>query len=286
MTEKTEDYEAGNGMHHQESMPRLTTTHTNADGAPLSRQVTVTMSNEQYERLFFQPSAPKKGDLAKRFANPTLLGLICFLIPYTSTVLILCQFQGAIPPYSLVGIGADYYFLGSIGMNIAGIAEFILGNTLPFAVFIIYGSHWGSLAYNQDPIHNVTAAFEEYGGANGAAYNSSQGFHNITMCMVSFMIMIGTLRTNLPLTALFFGLVMLFAFIAAADLRIPSATGPEDLAYIEKLLQVAGGFGFIGLVAGWYLVIIEVCEAVAIPCPLPIFDLSTKVFPPKDKKTN
>lgn len=35
-----------------------------------------------------------------------------------------------------------------------------------------------------------------------------------------------------------------------------------------------------------YLVIIEVCEAVAIPCPLPIFDLSTKVFPPKDKKTN
>lgn len=69
--------------------------------------------------------------------------------------------------------------------------------------------------------------------------------------MVSFMIMIGTLRTNLPLTALFFGLVMLFAFIAAADLRIPSATGPEDLEYIEKLLQVAGGFGFVGLVAGW-----------------------------------
>ncbi|RMZ04915.1 hypothetical protein D0860_06163 [Hortaea werneckii] len=286
MTEKTEDYEAGNGMHHHESMPRLNATHTNAEGAPLSRQVTVTMSNEQYERLFFQPSAPRKGDLAKRFANPTLLGLICFLIPYTSTVLILCQFQGAVPPTSLIGIGADYYFLGTIGMNIAGIAEFILGNTLPFAVFVIYGSHWGSLAYNQDPIHNVTAAFEEYGGANGAAYNSSQGFHNITMCMVSFMIMIGTLRTNLPLTALFFGLVMLFAFIAAADLRIPSATGPEDLEYIEKLLQVAGGFGFIGLVAGWYLVIIEVCEAVAIPCPLPIFDLSTKVFPPKDKKTN
>lgn len=69
MTEKTEDYEAGNGMNHQESMPRLTTTHTNAEGAPLSRQVTVTMSNEQYERLFFQPSAPKKGDLAKRFGT-------------------------------------------------------------------------------------------------------------------------------------------------------------------------------------------------------------------------
>jgi hypothetical protein len=37
------------------------------NGAPLSRQVTVALSPEQYERLFFQPSAPRRGDLAKRF---------------------------------------------------------------------------------------------------------------------------------------------------------------------------------------------------------------------------
>jgi hypothetical protein len=36
-------------------------------GTDLSRQVTVALSPEQYERLFFQPSAPKRGDLAKRF---------------------------------------------------------------------------------------------------------------------------------------------------------------------------------------------------------------------------
>lgn len=36
-------------------------------GAPLGRQVTVALSPEQYERLFFQPSAPRRGDLAKRF---------------------------------------------------------------------------------------------------------------------------------------------------------------------------------------------------------------------------
>jgi hypothetical protein len=38
-----------------------------ANGSPLSRQVTVALSPEQYERLFFQPSAPRRGDLAKRF---------------------------------------------------------------------------------------------------------------------------------------------------------------------------------------------------------------------------
>ena len=38
-----------------------------AGGNELSRQVTVALSPEQYERLFFQPSAPRRGDLAKRF---------------------------------------------------------------------------------------------------------------------------------------------------------------------------------------------------------------------------
>lgn len=41
---------------------------SNGSGAPLSRQVTVTMSPEQYERLFFQPQAPR-GDLAKRLGK-------------------------------------------------------------------------------------------------------------------------------------------------------------------------------------------------------------------------
>jgi hypothetical protein len=152
-----------------------------SNGSPLSRQVTVTMSPDQYERLFFQPSGPARGDLAKRFGNPTLLGLICFLIPYTSTIFILIGWGGATPPTSLAGLSGDYYFLGSIGMVLAGIAEFILGNTYPFAVFVIFGTHWGSLAYTQDPIHQTAAAFAKVGGLEGPAYNSSQGFHNVTM---------------------------------------------------------------------------------------------------------
>lgn len=102
---------------------------TGTDGSPLGRSVTVTLSPEQYERAFFQPSAPRHGDAAKRFANPTLLGLMGFLIPYTSTVLILLGLRGAVPPYSLAGLSGDYYFLGAIAMNLAGLAEFILGNS-------------------------------------------------------------------------------------------------------------------------------------------------------------
>ncbi|KAF1350637.1 GPR1/FUN34/yaaH family-domain-containing protein [Delphinella strobiligena] len=255
-----------------------------SDGSPLNRAVTVTLSPEQYERAFFQPSAPRRGDLAKRFANPTLLGLVGFLIPYTSTVLILCQFRGAIPPYSLAGLSGDYYFLGSIAVNIAGIAEFILGNTFPFSVFVIYGCHWGSLAYIQDPIHDVTAAFTAVGGADGAAFNSSQGFHNVTMTIVSFVFLICTFRVNALFTLTFFGLVMLFAFSAAADFAVATATTLADQEHILHLLKFAGGFGMIGAVCGWYLAIVTGCAAVGIPCPLPVFDLSSKMFPKSTDK--
>ena len=77
--------------------------------------------------------------------------------------------------------------------------------------------------------------------------------------------MIGTLRVNLFFTATFFGLVMLFAFIAAADFSVASATTEADVEHINTLLKCAGGFGFLGLISGWYLAILTACEAVGIP---------------------
>ncbi|KAF2829024.1 hypothetical protein CC86DRAFT_392260 [Ophiobolus disseminans] len=231
----------------------------------LSRQVTVASSSEQYERLFFQPSVLvvailRSDSLTTSSANPTLLDLIGFLVPYTSTILILCGFRGAVAPQSLVGLSGDYYFFGCIAMNLAGIAEFILGNSIiSNGCFLIYGSHWGSLAYTQDPIDNNTAPFAELGGANGAAYDSSQGFHNVSI------------------------LVMMFSFIAAADFSVPTATTATDIAHIEKLLKIGGGFSSLGLISGWYLATLTTCEAVEIPCPLCVFDLSSKVFPSKER---
>jgi succinate-acetate transporter protein len=103
--------------------------------------------------------------------------------------------------------------------------------------------------------------------------------------MVSFVFLIGTLRVNVPFTLTFVGLVGLFSFIAAADHAVPSVTDAAGLAHVETLLKAAGGFGFLGLISGWYLAILEICETVQIPCPLPVFDLSSKVFPGKKKET-
>lgn len=99
---------------------------------------------------------------------------------------------------------------------------------------------------------------------------------------MSFVLFVGTLRVNVLFVLVFLGLVFLFAFIAAADFAVPNATTPEDLAHIEYLLRIGGGFGMLGVVCGWYLALVTVCEAVGLPCPLPIFDLSSRVFPAKD----
>ena len=106
-------------------------THRNS----LSRQMTVALTPQQYERLFFQPTAAK-GDLSRRLGNPTLLGLMGFLVPFTNTMLVLLEFQGS-NANSLAAICGPWYFFGGIAMVIAGLCEFILGNTFPFTVFII-----------------------------------------------------------------------------------------------------------------------------------------------------
>jgi len=259
---------------------RLTPMETkeSGDGTGLSRQMTMQLSADQYERLFFQPTGAK-GDLAKRLGNPTLLGVIGFLIPYTSTMFCLLQFKGS-DSTSLVSVSGSYYFLGGIAMNIAGIAEFVLGNTFPFVVFIVYGCHWVNLAYTGDPAHALVAAYNVDGadGALSKAYNSGQGHYAVVMAMVSFVFLLGSLRTNVPFVLVFFTLVFLFSFIAGANYEVGYNPTPEGLEYAAKLLKIGGGFGFVAAIMGWYLAIITVCASTGVPCPLPIFDLSQKVF--------
>lgn len=101
-------------------------------------------------------------------------------------------------------------------MNLAGIFELIMGNTYPAAIFIIYGSHWCQAGYAFDPAHNLVGAY----GADGAlnmGYNSGSAFYNLSMCLISFVFFIGSLRTNGPFCLAIFCLIPLFALLAAGE---------------------------------------------------------------------
>lgn len=97
-------------MAHHENHQINKTTSSDSDFSPLNRQYTVNLTPDQYERLFFQPTQAK-GDLSKRLGNPTLLGLLGFLVPFTSTMFCLLEFKGA-NAGSLPALTSIWYFYG------------------------------------------------------------------------------------------------------------------------------------------------------------------------------
>jgi len=70
----------------------------------------------------------------------------------------------------------------------------------------------------------------------------------------------------------------LFALFAAAEFATGTATTAADGAHVLYLLKIAGGFGLVTAIAGWYLAILLACASTGVPCPLPAFDLSQKLF--------
>lgn len=108
----------------------------------------------------------------------------------------------------------------------------------------------------------------------------------IVMTLVSFIFLLGSLRTNVPFVIVFVCLVCLFGLFAAGQVNIgynPTAAG---LAHTAYLFKIAGGFGFVAALMGWYLAIITSCASTGVPCPLPVFDLSTKLFKGSNAATN
>lgn len=70
----------------------------------------------------------------------------------------------------------------------------------------------------------------------------------------------------------------LFGLFAAAQFATGTATTAADGAHVLFLIKIAGGFGLVTVIAGWYLAIQLACASTGVPCPLPAMDLSTNLF--------
>lgn len=63
-------------------------------GAGLARQLSVQLTNDQFERLYLQPGGTAaKGDLSKRLGNPTALGISCFLLNLTPVSIVSAELR-------------------------------------------------------------------------------------------------------------------------------------------------------------------------------------------------
>ncbi|KAK5723762.1 hypothetical protein LTR15_005462 [Elasticomyces elasticus] len=155
-------------------------------------------------------------------------------------------------------------------MNLAGIIEFVRANSLPASGYLTYGCFWVCLGWAFDPLQNLAGAYAADGvpGALAKTYNSGGAMFFLAMTLCSFVLWLGTLKTNLALSLAVFCLVPLFALLCAGDLHIGYDPTPQGLDHAAYLFEVGAGFGFVTVICGWFMAVVAACEAGGIPCPI------------------
>ncbi|GAA5923280.1 hypothetical protein JCM3775_007491 [Rhodotorula graminis] len=234
-------------------------------GASLRRQISVQLSAEQFERLYLQPGGAKaKGDLAKRFANPTPLGVASFLLCLTPFSCYLMGWVGTTTGAAPALVGA-MLFVGGLGLTLAGLLEWVLGNTFTSVVFITFGGFWWSFGYLLDVTNDVATTL----GAASTDYNGGIAMYLIWWAVLVLIYLIASLRTNVVFVALFTFLEITFWLLVTVYLRL--AKGNPN---VEMLLKAAGAFGFLTTIMGWWLEFALLMECTGVPVKLPVGDLS------------
>lgn len=135
-------------------------------------------------------------------ANPAPLGLLGFGM----TTLLLNIHNAGFIPLSIV-IVAMGFALGGAAQIIAGIMEFVKGNTFGATAFTAYGFFWWSLILIwMNPFKNIEAADAQ-----------SLGFYLGLWGVFTLFMFIGTLKHNRASQVVFGSLTVLFFLLSAAN---------------------------------------------------------------------
>ncbi|KEG15565.1 putative GTP-binding protein typA/BipA-like [Trypanosoma grayi] len=175
-------------------------------------------------------------------ANPGPLGLLGFGM---TTVLLNVHNTGFYPlTTAVVGMGLCY---GGLVQLIAGLFEFVRGNTFGYVAFCSYGAFWMSLV--------CTWMFQNNAFVEGHPVNPTDayflGVYLLMWGIFTFFMFINTLRTNLALMTVFGSLMVLFVLLAAGNMGHSPVT-----------LRVAGFEGIFCGASALYLAFAEVTNEV------------------------
>ena len=260
----------------------------------------VTMSPELFEKIYLSPQNNVKGDLRQKFANPTPLALLGFLLSLSPLSCELMGWRGS-GGNGVATVGV-YYFIGGFLMSLGGILEFFLGNTFSFVVFVSFGKgpfpkhptrslihdffmaggFWFTLGSTLTPAFNAYGAYVENNpgtdpnaGIDSPAFHASFAFFLLFMGLMSLIYLICALRTNLIFVAIFFGLLMTFVVLTGSYWHL--ALGHKELA--SKLQVASGAFGFMAVMAGWWIFFAQMLASVDFPFEIPVGDISHLIKP-------
>ncbi|KAN0061773.1 hypothetical protein ACQY0O_005766 [Thecaphora frezii] len=244
--------------------------YRSGDGAsdvPLNRQVSVVLSQQQFEQLYLQPAirSSAQAQNIKAFGNPTIIGIMSFLLSFSPTSVILMGWHGTTAASALALI-PSYYLLSGIGLYTAGVLEWFLGNTLPSVIFISFGSFWWSFGMVNDPIYGIAVAI----GQDATVYGGGLGFYLLFWGFYCFIGTVAALRTNLTFVWIMFFVALTFIALSASYL-----SAAKGMAEAAANLQTAGGaLGFTACMGGWWMLLHLALAAGDMPFNVPLGDLS------------
>ncbi|OQD86324.1 hypothetical protein PENANT_c008G03699 [Penicillium antarcticum] len=165
-------------------------------------------------------------------------------------------------------------FLGGLLLLITSILEFILGNTFPCVVFGTIGGFWFAFAATMIPSFNAAAPYsstakDTAAGLSSAGFLNTYAFLFITMAVLMLIFMICATRTNIVYTLIFLSLMIVFLLLSSAYWLL----GEGSAATGDRCVKGAGASLFVASLLGFYLLIVQLFEALDFPFHLPVGDL-------------
>lgn len=187
-------------------------------------------------------------------ANPAPLGLSAFAL---TTFVLSCINAGFLIPQGqgvniVLGLA---FFYGGLGQVIAGWWEFRAGNTLGATAFSSYGGFW--LAYGAILLPG-TGILDALTKAN--SFHTAAGIFLLGWAIFTFLMFLGSLRTNLALIAVFAFLFLTFLVLAIAELG--GGTG---------VTAIGGWLGIVTALLAWYSAVAGVLSSSKSAFTLPVW---------------
>ncbi|GJE89228.1 acetate uptake transporter family protein [Phanerochaete sordida] len=196
---------------------------------------------------------------ARRLGNPGPLGLFSF----ASTTFILSFYnagvRGVVVPNVVVGMGLG---VGGLAQLLAGMWEFAAGNTFGATAFSSYGGFWLSFASLYLPGFGIVDAYN----GNESELNSALGIYLITWFLFTFLMLVGSLRRNIGLMALFFTLMTTFMLLAISKFQANENVG-----------KAGGAVGILCALIAYYVGLAELLVREESWFTLPLGTISKRV---------
>jgi uncharacterized protein len=185
------------------------------------------------------------------FADPGPLGLAAF----AGTTFFLSTVNAGLLPKSVeAGVFGLAFFYGGLAQVLAGMWEFVKGNTFGALAFTSFGAFWLSFWYL------ASHAASDLAKASAADVGKALGTYLLVWTIFTAYMLVASMRTSGALMLVFLLLTLTFLFLCIGDYN---ASG--------GLTRVGGWLGLLTALAAWYASFAGVFNATAKRAVVPTF---------------